>query len=156
VEGFQVTFAQSMNETYEDSQVMSWAWIGPISTSGGTQVDVGDLEIGLLGLEPIQPMPDSSIGAASISSGTPLRFEWTAYPQAESYWLDLTRSDQQEQRIVWQSELVAANSVAFDGTLSDGSKIPPGDYAWAVGAQSHVGGHSFVVYGYLSALEIVP
>jgi hypothetical protein len=145
-----------MNESYEDNQVMSWAWIGPISTSSGMQVDVGDLEIALLGLEPVQPLPDSSIGAASISSGTPLMFEWTAYPQAGRYWLDITRTDEQGQQIVWQSALVAANTLAFDGTLSDGSKIPPGDYGWAVGAQCQVGGHNFVVYGYLTALQVVP
>ena len=64
------------------------------------------------------------------------------------------RADGQE--IVWQSELVTAISVAFDGTLRDGSNISPGDYEWAVGAQRKVGGYNLVVYGYLAALQIVP
>ena len=130
--------------------------MGPISTSGGAQIDVGDLEIGLLGLEPVQPSPDSSVALPSISPGTPLIFEWTAYPQAEAYWLDLVRGDGQAQEIVWKSALVTANSVAFDGRLSNGSHISAGDYEWAVGARRKVGGYDLVVYGYLAALQILP
>jgi outer membrane biosynthesis protein TonB len=154
--GYQVAFDQAKNDRYDVSQVVSWAWIGPISASGGVQIDVGDLEIGLLGLQPIQPFPDSSLSMTSISAGTPITFEWTAYPQAQTYWLDLTREDQQGQQIVWQSALVPENHLTFDGTLRDGSKIPPGQYGWAVGAQRQIGQYNFVAYGYLAGLQIVP
>jgi hypothetical protein len=92
----------------------------------------------------------------SVSTGTPLTFEWSAYPQAQNYWVDLTREDDQGQQIVWQSALVAENHLTFDGKLSDGSTIPPGQYGWAVGAKRIVGSYAFVVYSYLVQLEIVP
>jgi hypothetical protein len=154
--GYQVAFDQATNDHYPDSQVMSWVWVGPVSVAGGDRIDVGDLEIGLLGLQPVRPEPDSTISVTSVSTGTPITFEWTVYPQAQNYWVDLTREDDQGQQIVWTSALVAENHLTFDGKLRDGSMIPPGNYGWAVGAKRQIGPYDYVAYGYLAGLEIVP
>jgi len=152
--GFNVLFAQEWNGQYDVSEVISWAWLGPITISSGAAVEMPDLEIGLLGFDQVSPPAGASFSAGEISAQSPLIFEWAPYPAASSYWVDLAEGD--DQAIVWQSALVNTTSVAFDGTLDNGSHIAASTYWWGVGARKDVGDYQLTIYGYLPALIITP
>ena len=148
-----VLFAQEWNE-YGIGEVVSWAWLGTLTVSEGTTVELPDFEIGLLGFEQVNPPTDASFSANEISAQNPLIFEWAPYPAGSAYWVDLTKGN--DLNIVWQSALVDTTSVAFDGTLTNGSRITAGTYWWGVGARKEVGDYQVTVYGYLPALVITP
>jgi hypothetical protein len=153
-EGYNVLFGQEWNEQYEVDQVITWGWIGPIILEGGAALELPDLDISLLGFEPHSPAPDATFSAAELSAENPITFEWEAYPQATTYWVDLMRGE--ELVTVWQSPFVGDTSTAFDGTLSDGERIDSGQYWWGVGAQRALGAYTLTVYGYLPSLTIEP
>ena len=154
--GYNVLFAQEWNEAYEVDEAITWGWIGPVPVRGGATATVPDLEISLLGFEPVSPRPGISFVASNVSPEEPIEFEWEAYPGATCYWVDLLYGEDQER--VWQSPLVedTDTTVPFDGTLDDGEQIEPGAYWWGVGAQRAVGAYTLTVYGYLAPLRIEP
>jgi hypothetical protein len=152
--GFNVLFAQEWNEQYDVGDVVSWAWLGPLTISRGATVQVPDLEISLLGFEQVTPPSGASFSAGEISAQNPLTFEWALYPAASAYWVDLTKGDDLNR--VWQSTLVDTTQVPFDGTLEDGSHVTVDTYWWGVGARKDAGEYQLTVYGYLPTLAITP
>lgn len=153
-EGYSLVFAQEWNSQYRLDQVISWGWLGPIVVADGTVAQMPDFDISLMGFEPDTPVPNASFSAASVSSSNPVEFEWLAYPEATQYWVDLASG--QDQNIVWQSPVAQKTWITFDGRLSSGTQIQPGEYWWGVGARRDLGAYKLTVYGYLPALVIVP
>ncbi|MGC9349407.1 MAG: hypothetical protein ACP5JG_14810 [Anaerolineae bacterium] len=151
-EGYNVVFTQDRNPQFEVDNVVSWAWIGPTPVGDGDTVRLADLDIGLLGLHQVNPPLDASLDAGTITPESPLVFEWTPYPLASRYWLDL-RSGSALQ-LIWQSDFVESPSVAFEGELTDGKAIDPGTYWWRVSAQ--VDGIAMTVSGPLAGFTIRP
>ncbi len=151
--GYNVLFAQKWNPQYETDHIVSWGWLGPVAVEDGRVVELPDFDISLLGFGQVNPGPDETFSAAAISPQNPIAFEWTAYPQAMKYWVDLVRGEEQE--LVWQS-LIQSTSLAFDGTLDDGAHIQSGEYWWGVGARRDLGPYKLTVYGYLPGLIIEP
>lgn len=151
-DGYNVTFSWELNQSYGVDEVISWEWIGPVAYDGQSTLRLPDLEIALLGLEHIQPEPDSSQTAASISPATPLTFVWGPHPAATRYWVDLLPDTSFER--VWHSAFTQTTSAGFDGQLEDGSSIQPGAYWWVVGGQSTKEGYRLTIYGHLAALTI--
>jgi len=149
-----VLFAQEWNEQYDIGEVVSWAWLGPVTLSSGSTVELPDIDIALLGLNQISPTPGTSLPGSQISAQNPVIFEWTPQPAASSYWVDLTKGD--ELTHIWQSVLVETTSVAFDGSLDDGSQITPDTYWWGIGARRDIGNYRLTIYGYLPTLVITP
>jgi hypothetical protein len=145
-EGYNILFHQQANPQYELDQVLSWGWVGPAVVAEDAAVDIPDLDIALLGLKPVNPEPN-----ASLVAGLPITFEWSAYPQATRYWVDLVRGE--EMQPVWKSAVLQATSVTFDGQAG-GGLLEPGEYWWGVGAQRSLGNYTLTVYGYLPVLFI--
>ncbi len=152
--GYNLVFSREWNVQFKLGQVISWGWVGPIPVAEGTIVQIPDFDISLLGFEPTAPAPRTSLSATSVSSSSPIQFEWAAYPEATKYWVDLVYG--QEQSLVWQSPVAKSTSISFDGTLNNGAQIHPGEYRWGVGAQRDLGAYRLTIYGYLPALLIVP
>jgi len=149
-----VLFAQEWNEQYNIGEVASWAWLGPLTVSRGTIVQLPDLEIGLRGFGQVNPHAGTSFSVSQISAQNPLIFEWMPYPGASAYWVDLAKGD--DLNVVWQSALVNGTTVAFDGRLDDGYNITVDTYWWGVGARAGVGAYQLTVYGYLPSFIIRP
>jgi hypothetical protein len=78
--GYNVLFSQSKNPQFNPSEVLSWAWIGPVPVQDGDFHVLPDLQIALVGLDPVKPPDGGILKASSISAQNPLRFEWSAYP----------------------------------------------------------------------------
>ena len=152
--GYNVLFAQEWNTGYGTDQVISWGWIGPVGMGPGEVAELPDFEISLLGFGPVSPGPDDPFSAAELGSGNPIIFEWTAYPQALTYWVDFAWGEEEE--LVWQSGFVQDTSVAFDGTLDDGTAAQAGGYWWGAGARRELGTFTLTLYGYLSRLTVEP
>ena len=153
-EGYNVLFAQEWNPEYEIVQVVSWGWLGPVIVESGAVVPLPDFELSLLGFGQVSPEPNAAIFAAALLPENATVFEWTAYPQAVTYWVDLSPGEELE--VVWQSGLVQGTSVTFDGTLDDGAHILPGEYWWGIGARQELGPYMLTVYGYQQRLSIEP
>ena len=152
--GYNVTFSWARNQTYDPSAVIAWGWIGPVPYDGQSALQLPDLEIALLGLEPVQPEPDTTYSAASISAAAPLSFSWSPYPRAERFWVDIQAGPALES--VWRSQFVQEPFTEFDGLLDDGSRIQPGVFWWAVGSQITLDGYRFTVSGQRNGLRIRP
>ena len=147
-------FAREWDDDYDADEVVSWAWLGPLTASDRATTHVPDLEISLRGFRQNDPPAGASHSANGISEQNPLDFEWAPYPGASMYWVDLARGDQLT--IVWQSGLVDTTDVDFDGALDDGSHVAAGTYRWGIGARKDLEGYQLTVYGYLLAVEITP
>jgi hypothetical protein len=152
-EGYNVLFTQACNSQYGTDQVVSWGWLGPVAVENETVIELPDFDVSLLGFRQVSPAADASFSAAALSPDNPIPFEWTAYPQAVKYWVDLVRGEEQE--LVWQS-LIQSTSLAFDGTVGSRAHIQPGEYWWGVGARRELGPYPLTVYGYLPGLIIQP
>lgn len=153
-DGYNVTFNWERNQAYDLSEVIAWGWIGPVPYDGESDVQLPDLEIELSGLAQVEPEPDTSHAASTLSPATPLTFVWGAHPAATRYWVDLL-ADESFAR-VWHSTFTESTSTTFDGQLDDGTGVAPGVYWWAVGGQSTVQGYQVTVYGHLAGLTIRP
>jgi hypothetical protein len=151
-DGYNVTFGWQYNQSYGLDEVIAWGWIGPVAFDGRSALQLPDLEIGLLGPEHLQPEPDTSRSATSISSATPLAFVWSPHPTATRYWVDILSGATLER--AWHSGFTESTSTNFEGLLDDGSRIQPGIYWWAVGGQSTREGYRLTVYGHLASLRI--
>jgi hypothetical protein len=153
--GYNVLFAQESNtDYYGTDQVISWGWIGPVVMGSAEVVELPDFEISLLGFGPASPEPDDPFSAAELGSDNPIIFEWTAYPHAETYWVDLVKGVEEE--LVWQSGFIEDTSVLFDGTLDDGTSVQAEEYWWGAGARRELGAFTLTLYGYLSQLTVEP
>jgi hypothetical protein len=144
--GYNIVFLQEANPQYALEQVISWGWIGPVVVTGNATANVPELDIALLGLKPVNPGPN-----ASFPSGSSITFEWSAYPQASAYWVDLVQGE--EMQLVWKSGPLQATSVTFNGPAA-GGELEPGEYWWGVGARRNLGDYTLTVYGYLPVLLI--
>jgi hypothetical protein len=153
-EGYTLLFAQEWNPHYAIDQVISWGWLTSIALAERTTVALPDLDLSLLGLRQVAPEPDAVLSAAGLSAGSPAQFEWTPYPRAARYWVDLSRGGEPDP--IWQSALVEGTSLSFDGALSGGSSLAPGEYWWGVGVRQPVGSYIWTVYGYQQRLFIGP
>jgi hypothetical protein len=145
-QGYNLLFHQEANPQYELEQVISWGWVGPVVVAADESVDLPELDIALLGLKPVSPAPNTS-----FSAGEPITFEWSAYPQAAAYWVDLVQGE--DMRPIWKSVPLQSTSVTFDGQAQKG-QLEPGEYWWGIGAKRDLGGYTLVVYGYLPVLQI--
>lgn len=151
--GYNVVFAQEWNTHFNLEQVVSWAWLGPVAVQNGASAQMPDVDVSLLGFEPGKPAANATFSAASISPSNPIKFEWSAYPQATKYWVDLAHG--QNQNVIWQA-VAQGTSLNFNGKLSNGAQIQPGDYWWGVGARRDLGGYKLTVYGYLPVFVVLP
>ncbi len=149
--GYNVVFSLAANSQFGIDQALSWVWVGPIPLHQGEVIQLPDIEISPQGFGQISPEPEAVVSAAAITPATPLIFQWSPYSEATDYWIDLIRGEEEK---VWQSQLVTAQQVAFDGTLTDGTHIQPGEYWWAVGARSWLGTYQQIVYTYLVNVSI--
>lgn len=149
--GYYVVFSQEANSQYSIDQVLSWVWVGPMSIQDGEVIQLPDIDISHLGFSQDSPIPGAEYSAAAITNDNPIVFQWTSYPNASDYWVDLISV---EDVPIWQSPLVTVRSTAFNGTLSDGTRIQPGEYWWAVGARSWLGSYSQNVYTYLTSISL--
>jgi hypothetical protein len=153
--GYNVVFAQEVNESqYTIDQVVSWSWIGPIKVASGDVIELPDFEISLSDWRPTEPAPEASFSVAGISAQNPMRFEWTPYVTQATYWIDLVAGD--SQLLIWQSEPVEETSATFEGILTSGESISPGQHWWGVGGYFAVGAYAQTVYGYWSTFTVVP
>jgi hypothetical protein len=151
-EGFDVTFAQDWNaQTYQRDTIATWAWVGPVKVQGGAQLRLPDLEISLLGMKPLTPEFGARMSAQDIAA-QPIEFTWSAYPQANAYWLDITSG--LDNQTVWQSPLLQGTSTTWDGQSTAGIPVGPGDYWWSVGARRDVSPYTLIVYSYLTKFVI--
>ena len=130
--GYNVLFTQSKNPQFSPSEVLSWAWIGPVPVQDGDFHVLPDLQIALVGLAPVKPADGGILKASSISAQTPLRFEWSAYPAAAQYWVELRAGPALD--LVWRSGYIDTTNISFDGILLNGERILPGSYWWSAGA----------------------
>jgi hypothetical protein len=149
-EGYNVVFAQASNSQFGVEDVVSWAWVGPLAVQDGAVVEVPDLEIGLLGLIQTNPPVDAFVDA--VTPQTPLTFEWTPYPAASRYWVELYAGRTLQR--VWQSDAIAATSVVFDGILEGGEVLASGTYWWRIGAE--VDGIAMTLAGPLEGFTVRP
>jgi len=133
VKGYSILFSQDINPGFSLDQVIRWGTVSASPVLSGEMVNLPDLEIGLLGLQPLVPLPDAVISTAPVSVLNPLRFVWVPYPSADEYWIEL-RSNRLSAP-VWDSGFISATSVDFNGTLWSGASIQPGTYWWSVGAR---------------------
>jgi hypothetical protein len=151
-DGYHITFSWERNQWLDPMEVVAWGWIGPVVYDGQGAVVLPDLEIALLGLEPVQPEPDSSISSDSISASTPVVFVWGSHPAADRYWIDILAGPSFGR--LWRSTLSTATSAEFDGQLDDGTRISSGTHWWAVGGRSTKGGYRLTVYSHLAGFRI--
>lgn len=153
-EGYTLLFAQEWTPQYELGQVVSWGWLGPVPVEGGQTTLLPDLDLSLLGFAQLAPAPEAIHSAAELAAGRGIVFQWTAYPQAAQYWMDLWPAEEGD--LAWQSGLIESTSLDFDGTLDDGALIQAGEYWWGVGARRPVAGYTWTVYGYQQILVVGP
>lgn len=134
---------------------VTWSWIEWTLLG---ESEVPDLEIssapnGVV-FQQTLPADGSSVSAAQITFENPVTFEWTGYPQAEQYWVDLGRQGEEEP--AWSSAAVLDEYVYFDGTLDNDTKITEGSYWWAVGTLRSEPGFRFLAYTHNWTLIITP
>jgi hypothetical protein len=153
-EGYNVAFSWERNQTYGLDEVVAWGRIGPVTYAAQEAVLLPDLDIGLSGLEHIQPEPDISLSRSSISVVAPLTFVWDFHPTAARYWVDILAGPSLER--IWRSPFTLPTSTDFDGHLESGGRIEPGAYWWAIGGQSTRQGYQLTVYSHLAGLRITP
>jgi cytoskeletal protein RodZ len=151
-----ITFALESNpQLSPSSNYVTWTWIA--GTILG-DIEAPDLEISAAPkgdlFEQAQPPDSSSHSASQITFQNPLTFEWTGYPQAEQYWVDLGISGETEP--AWYSIPVMDVAVDFDGTLTNDTKISEGTYWWAVGALRSEPGFTIYTYTHNWTLVITP
>jgi hypothetical protein len=133
VRGYSVLFSQDNNPGLSQNQVVRWGSVKISPVLAGDMIEMPDLEIGMLGLQPVMPLPDTLVASGPVTALNPLRFDWTAYPSADQYWVEL-RSNRISAP-VWDSGFINASSVDFNGILWNGAAIQPGTYWWSVGAR---------------------
>jgi hypothetical protein len=132
--GYQVVFSREDNLQLNQNQVVSQVMVGPLPAEDGALVRYPDFDIALLGLEPLEPEPDTVFSDHAITPQQPLRFEWSDYPSLSQYQLELKPGRLSQP--IWASGFLDTESVVFDGVLSNGALIERGTYWWSVSARS--------------------
>ncbi|HSQ16279.1 MAG TPA: carboxypeptidase regulatory-like domain-containing protein [Anaerolineales bacterium] len=153
---FVLTFEQSTNPQLASStQIASTALIYGYLPTSGTVVNLPDLEISVVlngqTFEPTSPVDGAVFSAANL---TTIQLVWTAYPQVEYYYAELSRIDTDE--LLWGSENTTSTTVMFDGNLDDGTKITAGSYYWVVAANRPSGDYYLTIYSQLRDIVINP
>jgi hypothetical protein len=133
VRGYSILFSRDINPGFSQNLVIRWGTVRVSPVLAGDLAELPDLEIGLLGLQPIAPLPEAVVASGPITALNPFRFEWTAYPSADKYWVEL-RSNRFSAP-VWDSGFISTTSIDFNGLLWNGSTIQPGTYWWSIGAR---------------------
>jgi hypothetical protein len=151
---YNVAFTHDDNSQFGADEVVSWAWLGPIQLPGQGELSLPDFEIAPLGFGKVSPIAEAEVSVAGITAFTPLHFAWTAYPGAGQYWVDLYEGE--DEPPVWISALVSGTTVSFNGTLTSGSRIAPGDYWWGIGAIKDVEVYMLTVYEPLDEIYVIP
>lgn len=131
--GYSILFSQDINPGFSLDQVVRWGLVRTSPVLAGEMIGMPDLEIALMGLGPVTPQPNALITNGPISLLNPLRFQWTAYPSADQYWVEL-RSNRLSTP-VWDSGFINSTMVDFNGTFPSGATIQPGTYWWSVGVR---------------------
>jgi Ig-like domain from next to BRCA1 gene len=150
-QGYNLVFSQSANNQFGIDQALSWVWVGPVPVQQGQAIQLADIDISPLGFAQTNPEPEAVFSAAAITPSTPVMFQWSDYPGAVDYWVDLVNTDEAN---IWQSNLVSAQSASFDGTQTNSTHIQAGEYWWAVGARRWLGDYQQTVYTYLINMNI--
>jgi hypothetical protein len=140
--GYQIQFSRDDNLQLSQNQVVSQVLVGPIPSGDGGQVRYPDMDIALLGLEPLDPAPDTVLDDDPITPQQPVQFVWTKYPSLSQYRVEL-RPGRLSQP-VWASTYLNTDNVVFDGVLSNGALIDGGTYWWSVSARSADGAITIV------------
>jgi hypothetical protein len=154
LDGYNILFSQDHNNDYGVYDVVSWSWLGPITVQEGSVIDLPDFDVGLQGLEYLNPIPDSQISGSAITENSPLSFQWTGHPYAESYWVTLLDGENFVE--IWKSGVMTNPSVDFDGRLNDNSLIQPGQYWWVVGFKGTLGDFTITGFGFLDGFTVIP
>lgn len=132
--GYQVVFSRDDNLQLSQNQVVSEVMVGPLPAGDGDLVRYPDFDIALLGLEPLEPEPDTIFTDHPITPQQPMRFVWNGYPSLSQYRLELKPGRLSPP--VWTSGFLSSDSVVFDGVLTNGALIERGTYWWSVSARS--------------------
>jgi hypothetical protein len=154
LDGYNILFSQDQNNDYGVYDVVSWGWLGPIPAQEGSVIDLPDFDVGLQGLEYLNPIPDSQISGSAITENSPLSFQWTGHPYAETYWVTLLDGDNFVE--IWKSGVMTNPSVDFDGRLNNNSIIQPGQYWWVVGFKGTLGDFTITAFGFLDGFTVIP
>lgn len=154
LDGYNILFSQDHNNDYGVYDVVSWGWLGPIIVQEGSVIDLPDFDVGLQGLEYLNPIPDSQISGSAITENSPLSFQWTGHPYAESYWVTLLDGENFVE--IWKSGVMTNPSADFDGRLNDNSIIQPGQYWWVVGFKGTLGDFTITGFGFLDGFTVIP
>jgi hypothetical protein len=152
-EGYNLLFAQERNSHLGVYEVFSYGWFGPIVVEDGAEIILPDFDIGLQGFDTINPVPDSSIQLSTITSQTPLIFQWIPHPLASEYWVSLLNGTLKQ---IWDSGRLTEPNASFDGTFDDGSQIQAGQYWWRVSLQGPLGDLTITASAFLDGFSIVP
>jgi hypothetical protein len=156
---FVLTFEQATNPQLASStQIASTALIYGYLPTSTTVVNLPDLEISVvlngLTFEPTIPVDGAVFNATNITNNNPIQLAWTAYPQVEYYYAELSSLNTDE--LLWGSENTTLTNVMFDGTLDDGTKITAGSYYWVVAANRPSGNYYLTIYSQLRDIVINP
>jgi hypothetical protein len=156
---FTLTFDQTANPQLTTSTPIAYiALMYGYLPAGSQVISLPDLEISLVlngqTFEATSPADGAAYSAATITSANPVPFVWTAYNQADMYYVELTTAETDE--ILWGSENTTSTTVMFDGTLDDGTNISAGSYRWLVAASRPTGNYRLVVYTRPRSLLVNP
>jgi hypothetical protein len=153
---FSVVFSLDSNPQLSPrGDYVSWSWIESIFIGYTTMPDleISTTPAGTL-FSQTSPANGSYYSTAQITAANPLTFEWTAYPQAEEYWVDLGLDGNDFP--LWSSDAVATRFVDFDGTLINSARISQGTYWWAVGSIRTTNDFRILTYTQIWTLYITP
>ena len=131
--GYSVLYSQNNNPGLPQNQVIRWGLVKASPVAAGDITSFPDLEISLMGMQPVMPAADAEISDRLVNPQNPLRFEWTTYPGADQYWVELRAN--RLAAPVWDSGFININAVEFNGILWSGYAIQPGTYWWSVGVR---------------------
>ena len=131
--GYSLLFSQNNNLGFPQNQVIRWGLVKASPVVAGEITSFPDMEISLMGMQPVMPVISAEVSDGPVNAQNPLRFEWTAYPDADQYWLELRAN--RLSAPIWDSGFISTNSVAFNGVLWSGFAIQPGTYWWSVGVR---------------------
>lgn len=131
--GYSLLFSQNNNPEFPQTQVIRWGLVKASPVVAGEITSFPDMEISLMGMQPVTPVVGAEVSDGPINAQNPLRFEWTAYPEADQYWLELRAN--RLSAPIWDSGFISTNSVVFNGVSWSGLPIQPGTYWWSVGVR---------------------
>ena len=155
-EDYSVVFSLEENPQLSPaSDYLLWSWVESYLEGNA---EIPDIEISTAPdgnvFTQSSPVNGSSFSAAQITVDNPLTFEWTAFAQAEEYWVDLGLDGDVTSE--WVSDTMTDRFVDFDGTLLNGTHITPGAYWWAVGTLRLEADFYIMTYTQTWTLSITP